>query len=164
MRLRWPEARIIHELQLEEGGVRIDLAAVGPDFIAVAEIKSEKDTLKRLHRQLYVASQVADECWLAIHPKHEAALDTLKKSGDTGEVGFRFSRGFGTTKVFWDRGERFLTPAPYTCYVPEPWPDPTAPFPDALDHGDDPRVGSARRRPWQYGSEVASRGGVVHRR
>jgi hypothetical protein len=103
-------------------------AAVGPDFIAVAEIKSEKDTLKRLHRQLYVASQVADECWLAIHPKHEAALDVLKKSGDTGEVGFKFMRGFGTTKVFWDRDERFLTPAPYTSYVPEPWPDPRRRF------------------------------------
>jgi hypothetical protein len=70
MRLRWPEARIIHELQLEQGGVRIDLAAVTTDSIAVAEIKSEKDVLKRLRRQIAVAHRVAEEVWVVVAAKH----------------------------------------------------------------------------------------------
>lgn len=74
MRIRWPEARIVHELVLEQGGCRIDIAAVGPDFLAVAEIKSERDVLKRLPAQLQRATQVADEVWVCIAAKHAEAF------------------------------------------------------------------------------------------
>lgn len=45
----FPDARIIHEFEL--GGVRLDLGAVTPDRLILAEIKSELDTLTRLDRQ-----------------------------------------------------------------------------------------------------------------
>jgi hypothetical protein len=45
-----PDARIIHELVV--GQCRADLAAVQPDRVTLVEIKSERDTLKRLDRQV----------------------------------------------------------------------------------------------------------------
>lgn len=50
LRQMMPEARIIHELVV--GGCRADLAAVQPDRVTLVEIKSEKDTLKRLPEQV----------------------------------------------------------------------------------------------------------------
>lgn len=67
-------ARIIHELVLDQGGVRIDLAAVTPDMLAVAEIKSERDVLKRLPAQVGMALAVAQQVWIFVAPKHEEAL------------------------------------------------------------------------------------------
>lgn len=78
MRRRWPEARIVHELVLVQGGVRIDLAAVTPDFLALAEIKSEKDVLKRMARQLRTAVRCADEVWLVLAERHEAAVREVR--------------------------------------------------------------------------------------
>lgn len=74
MRRRWPSARIVHELQLEQGGIRIDLAAVSEDFLALAEIKSERDVLKRLPAQISRAMAVADEVWIVIAAKHEKGI------------------------------------------------------------------------------------------
>lgn len=79
MRRRWPGARIIHELQLEQGGVRIDMAAAGEDILAVAEIKSKKDVLKRMVRQLARSRAVASEVWLCVAPKHEAEIGKLRR-------------------------------------------------------------------------------------
>lgn len=46
-----PEARIVHELNVETGKCRVDLAAVAPDRLVFVEIKSRKDTLDRLPEQ-----------------------------------------------------------------------------------------------------------------
>lgn len=70
LRRVYPDARIIHELQLEQGGVRIDMAAICPSRIIAVEIKSERDTLKRLRRQLSRAVEVADEVWACVAAKH----------------------------------------------------------------------------------------------
>ena len=78
LRQRWPDARIVHELVLQQGGVRIDLAAVGPDFLALVEIKSEKDVLDRLPRQLTRASKVADEVWICVAEKHHAKVEAMR--------------------------------------------------------------------------------------
>lgn len=78
MRRRWPSARIIHELVLDQGCVRIDVAAVTEDHIALAEIKSELDVLKRLPRQLPLCTKIAGETWLVIAPKHVEAVDELR--------------------------------------------------------------------------------------
>lgn len=78
MRRRWPDARIVHELQLEQSGIRIDLAAIGEDFLAVAEIKSERDVLKRLASQVERAVAVADEVWIVCAAKHKAAIDDAR--------------------------------------------------------------------------------------
>jgi len=77
-RRRWPEARIIHELVLDQGGVRIDLAAVTADRLYVAEIKSERDVLKRLATQVEVATQVAQEVWVVVGEKHVERVKALK--------------------------------------------------------------------------------------
>lgn len=70
MRRRYPDARIIHELVLSQGGVRIDLAVVTPDQLIVAEVKSERDTLKRLAEQATVAVEVAQQVWIVLAEKH----------------------------------------------------------------------------------------------
>jgi hypothetical protein len=50
----WPDARIIHEMNVEHGSSRADVVAVQQERIWICEIKSERDTLSR------VAGQVAD--------------------------------------------------------------------------------------------------------
>lgn len=47
-----PAARVIHELNVEKGIVRADIAAVCPDHLYLFEIKSQNDTLHRLGNQI----------------------------------------------------------------------------------------------------------------
>lgn len=70
LRSLFPDARIIHELVLRQGGVRIDLAAVRPAYIAVVEIKSERDVLTRLPDQVAAAMEVADLFGVCVAEKH----------------------------------------------------------------------------------------------
>ncbi len=86
LRQWWPAARVIHELQLEQGGVRIDLAAVEPDWLTVVEIKSELDVLKRLPRQVRQSRVVADEVWIVVAAKHEEAVEEMRRA-DWGSFG-----------------------------------------------------------------------------
>lgn len=65
-----PGARIIHELNVEQGTVRADIAAVEVDRLYLFEIKSARDTLHRLPNQLRLFHPVchglvvvADEKW-----------------------------------------------------------------------------------------------------
>lgn len=51
LRRLMPEARIVHELNVDTGKCRVDLAAVAPDQLVFVEIKSRKDTLDRLPEQ-----------------------------------------------------------------------------------------------------------------
>lgn len=60
LRVAFPDARIIHELVLQQGGVRIDLAAVTPNRLICVEIKSERDVLTRLPDQVRAMKRVAD--------------------------------------------------------------------------------------------------------
>jgi len=66
-RVRWPGCRVMHELQV--GGCRIDLAFVTETNIAGVEIKSSRDTLKRLDRQIEHYTAGLPEVWLAFAPK-----------------------------------------------------------------------------------------------
>nr|WP_312447186.1 hypothetical protein [Brevundimonas naejangsanensis] len=50
MRSTWPSGRIVHEFDL--GGARLDLACILPDRLILGEVKSERDTLDRLHGQM----------------------------------------------------------------------------------------------------------------
>jgi hypothetical protein len=54
LRTLMPDARIVHELNVNTGECRVDLAAVGPDRLVFCEIKSRKDTLDRLPDQCRV--------------------------------------------------------------------------------------------------------------
>lgn len=76
LRLALPEARIIHELVLRQGGVRIDLAAVTPDRLVCVEIKSERDVLKRLPEQVKAMRLVADAWFVCCATKH---LEEVRK-------------------------------------------------------------------------------------
>lgn len=72
LRKMMPDARVIHELVV--GGCRADLAAVQPERITLVEIKSEKDTLKRLPEQLRQFTRAAHE---VIVVAHERWFDTM---------------------------------------------------------------------------------------
>lgn len=63
----FPDARIVHEFPL--GGVRMDIAAVTPDSLILAEIKSERDTLDRLANQVRAATCLGGEVWVCYHER-----------------------------------------------------------------------------------------------
>jgi hypothetical protein len=86
LRRRRPSARIIHELVLDQGTCRIDLASVTEDEIVLVEIKSERDVLKRLGKQLGLATRIANETWLCIGEKHAAAIDQLRWAREDREL------------------------------------------------------------------------------
>ncbi|MEL7525051.1 MAG: hypothetical protein AAFN16_04745 [Pseudomonadota bacterium] len=47
-----PSARILHEINVAGGTVRLDVTAASPEEIITAEIKSKRDKLDRLPEQL----------------------------------------------------------------------------------------------------------------
>lgn len=77
MKARWPAARIIHELNIAGGSVRLDLASVGDEELRLVEIKSRKDVLDRLPNQIKRAKECCQEVWVCIDDKHQAAFDAL---------------------------------------------------------------------------------------
>lgn len=81
LRALFPSARIIHELVLEQYGVRIDLAAVTGDRLICLEIKSERDGLTRLEAQVEMMQRVSDAWGVLVAAKHvEAASKLLGRS------------------------------------------------------------------------------------
>lgn len=85
LRRLYPNARIIHELVLETGVSRLDLAAVTPDKLVVVEIKSERDTLSRLPAQIAKAHEIACETWVVVADRHRAALEHMAERTSWGE-------------------------------------------------------------------------------
>ena len=88
LRELYPDGRIIHELNCGHGRNRIDVANVTPTQIVSVEIKSKKDTLKRL------ADQVAKfrECsHYVIVAAHEKFFEDF--TYNTGHPGFRATDG-----------------------------------------------------------------------
>lgn len=65
----WPSARIIHELNVEHGSVRADVAVVTESTLALVEIKSERDTLSRLSNQLRNFHPVCHHIIVAAHER-----------------------------------------------------------------------------------------------
>lgn len=66
-RARWPDARVFHELTI--GMCRADLAFICPADLIVVEIKSSRDTLDRLDKQMRVFKEHVPEVWVALAPK-----------------------------------------------------------------------------------------------
>lgn len=62
-----PSARVIHELVV--GSNRADLAAVTRDRIVLFEIKSERDTLNRLEKQMQAFGRAAHATVLVAHQR-----------------------------------------------------------------------------------------------
>lgn len=63
-----PSTRLIHELPVR--GARADIAAVLRDRLIVFELKSERDTLKRLPEQIRHFSHVTPDIIVVAHRKH----------------------------------------------------------------------------------------------
>src|SRR5207237_1641615 len=70
LRATFPDARIVHELVLQQGGVRIDLAAITPDRLVCVEVKSERDVLARLPEQVAAMRRVCDAWCVVTAEKH----------------------------------------------------------------------------------------------
>jgi hypothetical protein len=66
-RARWPDSRVIHELQI--GGCRSDLAFVTPANLIVVEIKSSLDVMNRFNNQMKQYTRHVPEVWIAFAPK-----------------------------------------------------------------------------------------------
>lgn len=64
-----PDCRIIHEINVESFGNRIDVLAVGKDRLAAVEIKSKKDKLDRLETQAAAMKTVSNLVFIALHEK-----------------------------------------------------------------------------------------------
>lgn len=69
LRVIRPAARIIHEIKATDLGNRIDVLAVSDAEIIAVEIKSKKDTLKRLPKQIEAMKGCAHHVIAALHEK-----------------------------------------------------------------------------------------------
>lgn len=69
LRQDYPEARIVHELPLRYSTNRIDLAAITPDRIIAVEVKSSRDEMRRLERQVRAFLPVSPKIIVALAPK-----------------------------------------------------------------------------------------------
>lgn len=74
LRELFPDARIVHEFDL--GGVRLDLAAITPERLALVEIKSENDTLSRLPRQVDFAHRIGGPVFVCFAPRWREQIRT----------------------------------------------------------------------------------------
>lgn len=74
-RARWPGARVMHEMRV--GGCRLDVAFVLSHHVIGVEIKSERDTLKRLDTQIRHYGREIPELWVAVAPRWVAGLNDL---------------------------------------------------------------------------------------
>ncbi len=85
LRVKWPDARIVHELPLRYSSNRIDLAAIRPTEIISVEIKSSKDVADRLERQLRAFLPISSQIIVALAPKwnEELAVKESKFRGVT---------------------------------------------------------------------------------
>jgi hypothetical protein len=76
---------LTHELPLGNTGVRADLVYLAKSFCGV-EIKSDRDSLKRLERQLAIYRQYFDRTILVIGSKHWSPLQQLNLDLDKVEL------------------------------------------------------------------------------
>lgn len=68
-----PASRIIHEINVCQGGNRIDVLAVGESEIIAVEIKSARDKMDRAPDQIAAMRGVAHHVYLAAHQCHMEA-------------------------------------------------------------------------------------------
>lgn len=71
-----PDTRCLSELSIPRPSARVDIAVINGEFCAV-EIKSDRDTLKRLPRQIRSYCAVFDKAWAFTTPTHFASLKRI---------------------------------------------------------------------------------------
>jgi hypothetical protein len=105
LRENYPDARIIHELMLEQGGCRIDLAAVTQDQIIVAEIKSERDVLHRLADQVRGAVLVSRNVFVCTSEKHAPKIEAMGDhwmAGDVHKANPDYIKELRWCRIYWE--------------------------------------------------------------
>lgn len=90
LRQRWPGARIIHEFPLRYSSRSLDMAAILPAEIVAVEIKSSKDVIDRLERQLRAFAPICTRIMVALAPRWNAKLPSIEKP---------FPNGYGTSYI-----------------------------------------------------------------
>lgn len=70
LRLRYPQARMCHEMVMGEGKVRADLVAVDLAHIVAVEVKGEYDNTTRLLHQVGMYQLCVPEVWMVVPDKH----------------------------------------------------------------------------------------------
>lgn len=65
-----PGARVLDEVGLHHGQVRVDVAVLTVDALHGYEVKAEADTLQRLPTQTWRYSEVMDACTLVVTSSH----------------------------------------------------------------------------------------------
>jgi hypothetical protein len=73
-RVRWPTARIVHELVVSRGDARADLAFVSKNHLALVEIKGPHDFGSRHLHQACHFRAAAPELWIVATARHDKAL------------------------------------------------------------------------------------------
>jgi hypothetical protein len=77
-RARWPDARVIHELVMDRGTVRADVAFVTVKHLAVVEIKSDHDDTHRLLHQAGMFRLAVPELWIASAHRHAKDAELIR--------------------------------------------------------------------------------------
>lgn len=106
LREHFPGARIVHEFEL--GGVRLDIAAITPDRLALLEIKSERDTLTRLEKQARWALHVGGPVLVCYAPRWAEQIKALRQANtDLYQAHWleEADEGFTVTYPLWLRPE-----------------------------------------------------------
>lgn len=67
----YPNARIVHELNVDGGDTRADLAAITPDTLILVELKSQADTLERLNEQVRRFARCAHQVIVCTHTRFD---------------------------------------------------------------------------------------------
>lgn len=76
-----PDARVVHELNVETGSCRVDLAAVAPDRLVMLEIKSRKDKLDRLPEQARIFAPACHRL-VVVYASERWDVGTIYKASD----------------------------------------------------------------------------------
>lgn len=77
-RAKWPKARVVHELVMDRGTVRCDVAFVSPDHLVAVEIKSEHDDTSRLLNQAGMFRLSVPEIWIASPHRHVKDAELIR--------------------------------------------------------------------------------------
>lgn len=114
LRELYPDARVMMEVN-SPNYTRIDVLAVTPVTIIAAEIKSEKDTLSRIDKQLEAQLDCAHFSIAVVHRKllMEPHPGYFCMPDRMGETSWLWPYPLGTQR--WDLGHR------YNHWLPAPW-------------------------------------------
>ncbi|MEY3773970.1 MAG: Caulobacter phage Sansa [Verrucomicrobiota bacterium] len=131
-RERYPGARLFHELVMNRGTVRADVAAIQPNHLAAFEIKGPYDSSERLIHQIAMFRLAVPELWIVTTERLMADAELVRYLlPSVGVLEVRHRDG-GTGEPYSDSPWRgTVDRSALTVHVVHE-PDPFAPHPEAL--------------------------------